>query len=1000
MHEIPEISEEMIWQWLGETYAQRGKAYFNRGQVIELDEMDDAVGIYSRVDGNAAHPYETEIKFEKKHSMSSRCSCPIRSDCKHVAATLYALMDEQAEAENDVVPHAFAQWLGTLEKVNQGKQPVLSYPDSVKQRLLYILESDKGRDVRLKFLSTRTLKNGGYGKAKEYNPANVLNYSVPAFVLAVDEKILKEVALDRSLGSMRGFKLKGEEGLSILKRALMTGRCHWQNERAPALKLGEKRVGKWLWQVDSQGVQQLGLDVDEMTQLILTAPPWYLDAKQSVCGVIESGQVADVAELLLNMPAIDLDCPDDTLQTIAERLPKGIPAPIQLQHEQRQVEPVALLQLTTLKFSHAARHLPDHCHVAEVVFDYDGHLIPWSNRQESTVRSVSGNRVLSFERAHRIEAETLEMIASAGLSPLQDNYIRNAFDFPEHFFTLEKDEWWPEWMLHEIPHLKAQGIRVEISETFSFKIEQAKAWHLNFEQAVSGSLMGQTSFAVTLNDGEEVDLIDALARWVGEKPEMLQEEALGELKEQEKIALPLSDGRMLEAPGIMIANILYYMLDLFASDKQDTALLSAPQMLALEDSLNQIGDQLNLPVQISSSAWLQHMRQLTHIDKIPICEPPKQLKAELRDYQREGLNWMQFLCEMQLNGILADDMGLGKTVQALAHLLKEKEQRRMEHPALVIAPTSLMHNWRREIEKFTPALSVLVLHGPDRACHYDHLTEYDLVLTTYPLLVRDFEVLQAQPWHLLILDEAQYVKNPRAKVAQQVRRLDARHKLCMTGTPMENHLGELWAQFDFLMPGYLYDQRNFTNLFRKPIEKLGDAARQDALNLRIQPFVLRRLKEDVAAELPAKTEIIRSIDIEEEQRELYESVRLAMQKKVRDAVSSMGMAKSQIVVLDALLKMRQVCCDPRLLSTLEGKVPPSAKLEMLRDMLPEMVEEGRRILLFSQFTTMLKLIEDELQGMNIEYVKLTGQTRDRVAPVDRFQRGEVPVFLISLKAGG
>ncbi|PJA32302.1 MAG: DNA/RNA helicase, partial [Zetaproteobacteria bacterium CG_4_9_14_3_um_filter_53_7] len=222
----------------------------------------------------------------------------------------------------------------------------------------------------------------------------------------------------------------------------------------------------------------------------------------------------------------------------------------------------------------------------------------------------------------------------------------------------------------------------------------------------------------------------------------------------------------------------------------------------------------------------------------------------------------------------------------------------------------------------------------------------------------------------------------------------------MTGTPMENHLGELWAQFDFLMPGYLFDQRGFTRMFRKPIEIEADVARQETLNTRIRPFLLRRSKEQVALELPPKTEIIRSIELEDKQRELYESVRLAMQKRVRDAVTAMGLAQSQIVVLDALLKMRQVCCDPRLMSGLKGVPPASAKLEMLLEMLPEMIEEGRRILLFSQFTSMLALIEKEMQRLDIGYVKLTGQTKDRETPIERFQNEEVPLFLISLKAGG
>jgi len=353
-----------------------------------------------------------------------------------------------------------------------------------------------------------------------------------------------------------------------------------------------------------------------------------------------------------------------------------------------------------------------------------------------------------------------------------------------------------------------------------------------------------------------------------------------------------------------------------------------------------------------------------------------------------------------VHGILADDMGLGKTIQTLACILKEKEEGRLQHPALVIAPTSLMHNWRVEAQKFSPELRVLVLHGAHRARYFDDISKYDLVLTTYPLLPRDAGFLIDEPYHMLILDEAQNIKNPRAKASQLVREFNARHRLCLTGTPIENHLGELWAQFDFLMPGYLYDQKNFGQLFRKPIEQDGSDARQDALNIRVRPFLLRRMKEDVAKELPAKTNIVRSVELEGEQRALYESVRLAMQKKVRDSVAAMGVAKSQIIVLDALMKMRQVCCDPRLVKQINTDGIPSSKMDMLREMLPEMVAEGRKILIFSQFAEMLRLIEALCHELTLPYVKLTGQTKDRVTPVEMFQEGAVPIFLVSLKAGG
>ncbi len=362
---------------------------------------------------------------------------------------------------------------------------------------------------------------------------------------------------------------------------------------------------------------------------------------------------------------------------------------------------------------------------------------------------------------------------------------------------------------------------------------------------------------------------------------------------------------------------------------------------------------------------------------------------------------MQFLREHNLSGVLADDMGLGKTVQTLAHILAEKEAGRLAQPALIVMPTTLVHNWCDEAQRFAPALRVLNLHGTQRHARFEEIAQHDLVITTYALAWRDEEVLAQHEYHLLILDEAQYVKNAATRAAATIRAPRARHRLCLSGTPLENHLGELWAQFDFLLPGFLGSRDDFTRRWRTPIEKGGDADRRELLARRIRPFMLRRRKDEVATELPPKTTIVRTVDLEGAQRDLYETVRATMQQKVRDAISVNGLARSHLVVLDALLKLRQVCCDPRLLRTTQAnRVKESAKLALLLDMVPELIEEGRRILLFSQFTSMLDLIASALDNEQIPYVVLTGETVDRATPVKSFQRGEVPLFLISLKAGG
>lgn len=298
---------------------------------------------------------------------------------------------------------------------------------------------------------------------------------------------------------------------------------------------------------------------------------------------------------------------------------------------------------------------------------------------------------------------------------------------------------------------------------------------------------------------------------------------------------------------------------------------------------------------------------------------------------------------------------------------------------------------------------MLTLHGTRRAKDFGRIADHDLVLTTYPLLWRDIGTLAAQPWHLVVLDEAQQARNAGTRAATALRRLDARHRLCVTGTPLENHLGDLWTHFDWLMPGYLGDRRSFERHWRTPIEKNGETLRAQALAQRVRPFVLRRLKDTVAAELPPRTEVLRRVPLEGRQRALYESVRLAVDEQVRRAMDRASFDRVQISVLDALLKLRQVCCDPRLVKGAD--LPPDmerAKMDWLRDTLPAMLAEGRRVLVFSQFTTMLGLVRDELHALALPHDLLTGDTPPaaRGEVVRRFQALEVPLLLLSLKAGG
>ena len=398
---------------------------------------------------------------------------------------------------------------------------------------------------------------------------------------------------------------------------------------------------------------------------------------------------------------------------------------------------------------------------------------------------------------------------------------------------------------------------------------------------------------------------------------------------------------------------------------------------------------------------LKLSKQLKNFEGIKEITPPKGLTISLRDYQKFGISWLMFLRNFRFGGILADDMGLGKTIQTLAFLLRLKEGRKLKKPVLIIVPTSLLGNWKAEIEKFTPNLTYISIYGNDRGRFFREIEKFNIVFTTYNLIVRDFEIYQKKHFEYIILDEAQKIKNPNTKATQIIKMLNSDYKLALSGTPIENHLGELWSIFSFIMPGFLGSLKTFKKIFANPIEKEKNFEKQQLLNRKIHPFILRRTKEKVLNELPEKMEIVKYAEFSEKEKKLYESIRMIMDKKVRDAITQNGLAKSQILVLDALLKLRQICCHPNLLKIDEAKnLKHSSKLEMFLELVDELLSENRKILVFSQFTSMIEIIKENLDKLNIKYSTLTGSTKNRDEVIEEFKSGKTNLFLISLKAGG
>ncbi len=374
--------------------------------------------------------------------------------------------------------------------------------------------------------------------------------------------------------------------------------------------------------------------------------------------------------------------------------------------------------------------------------------------------------------------------------------------------------------------------------------------------------------------------------------------------------------------------------------------------------------------------------------------------GELRHYQQDGVNWLNFLKRFGFGGILADDMGLGKTIQAIAFLNQEKKS--TKKASLVVCPTSVVENWLRECARFAPDLKVIALVGKNRASSFKDVENNDVIITSYPLIQRDLAEYCGREWFYLIMDEAQKVKNHRTKTHEAFCRVKAKYKLALSGTPIENRLMELWSIFQIVMPGFLMSQTGFKRYWAQPIEKGNNADRRSELKQKLMPFILRRTKNQVLKELPPKTETLHYCELTEKQKVLYREIAEYSKSEIFKTIDSRGMEKSYFSILTALLRLRQICCHPGLVNKdMNAPFDESGKIQELFPFLEEVIDEGHRILLFSQFVEMLHIIQTGINQFNWESVYLDGSTKNRQAVIDEFQENEdIKIFLLSLKAGG
>jgi superfamily II DNA or RNA helicase len=987
------ISIDLIQETFEPAVLSRGMALLQANHVKTpklLGSRGSSQLYEAEVIGSGGDRYSTHL-FISPSGIQSNCDCPYGSQCKHGAAVALALVRGQQSYSKDgysaepnalqtLSEHRLGLWLNALQRASHKESPAASGKSG--SQLFYLVDLESAPVMLVPALRQRK-KNGEWGRFDE------LGHHTTQRIRGLtreDHKLLElfeQIQSHSHLVSNRrfypAFEIVDELGHVLLQRALSSGRALDMETKEP-LTLGPSCRLTMEWQQTPEGqVLQPVLDPPppDSWMPLQTNPLTYVSGP--TIGRLETSLDTDTLGLLLAMPPI----PDKHFPSVCLQLSQVVePDAVDLPEE--------LLRVTTVETATAKATLmgvrsPVNGVLPALRFSvlYGSHEITLTER-----KARDNNNLPQREEFVERDGETLRILRQ----------FRHEFEFTQklrripigtYVFGDAGELWMPGEVRPEL-HVAAWHKRLPalqaLFEQDGWVVEVDPSYQTRSSHAQISAEAGNHSggwFDLKLDtqiDGVAHDTTTLISTWLaaGTPP-----------------VLPLKDddGHWQMVDMSQLQPVLGLLTELFGGGN-----LARPVRLPAFKAMELNG----LPAEaLRQPASLKKLRQsLSNFHGLEPVEPDKKLQAELRDYQKHGLAWLMFLRQYGFGGILADDMGLGKTLQALAFVQKLKATRKLTRGALVVAPTSLIWNWLSEAEKFTPNLKCLMLHGLERKTRFDDIAGHDLIVTSYGLIQRDFEIYKNFEFDLVILDEAQNIKNTNAKTTRFVKQLSAAMRLCLTGTPLENHLGELWSLMDFALPGLLAEGDHFRRHFRNQVEA-GNNERRYELSARVAPFMLRRTKAQVVHELPQKTEIVQTVELAKDQRALYETIRISMEKRVRDLLKEKGVARSHIEFLDALLKLRQACIDPRLVKLSQTKkVKAGAKMEWLIETMPELVEEGRKLLIFSQFTEMLELIDKELANLSIPFVKLTGRTRNRQKVIDEFQNGDVPVFLISLKAGG
>jgi len=987
------ISEQQILDLVdNDLVYKKGFSYYTAGRVRSFIFSPDKGLVNANVIGGLR--YAVQVAFEKDSSVRSyRCSCPAFTDhpraCKHVIAVLKAAQQKLPAAWVDpVVPNRVVEDLLEVfsnhdQEIPQEEvtlvvelQIIPGHRVSAQMQLklglqrLYVV-----KDIEQFICSVKTGRSLDFGKQFTFEPScQSFKEEDRALISMLLEMFEQHTALTEMQGPFYTTNLLNQKSLPLsgyyltkFLDALGDKELLWGISSDPLLPTQIIRGGLPMeFTLQAQGLDlTLALESDEIP-LQLTSDGCYYSYRQNIYlaspsqknllpPILRALHKESATNSNLLIPAAQKEFfASEALPLLGKLGQVSIDPSLEDKFNQEALQ-------ASLYFDRAL----DMGITARLEFRYGDTVInPFASTREILNDSADSSliliRAVDQERKILNILEQADFIVSKGQIHLEDD--DEIFEFTVTWLPQLK-------LLAELYYSDQFKVKIRTSTTFCGQVRLDETLNIL-----------EVSFQY--NDIEQDELADIFhSLHLKKKYHRLRDGSFLDLNQPELTS---------------VADLLDYLnLD---ADDLNTKLLNLPKYRAMY--IDSFLRQANLPGVHRNQAFKQLVQSILEPQDGEF-EIPAELEYVLRDYQKTGFKWLKTLASLGLGGILADDMGLGKTLQVLSFILSEKPK--APGPALVIAPTSLIYNWQEEAKKFTPTLQVLVVEGTPQERH-TQLSEmeqqWDLVVTSYPILRRDIDIFAKFKFSYCFLDEAQHTKNPQTLNAKSVQQIQAKGYFALTGTPIENSLSELWSLFNFIMPGYLLSHQEFRKKYEIPIIKGEDAKPLAELSRHANPFILRRLKKDVLKELPDKIETLISAPLTEDQKKLYLAYLQEAKGKIAQEIVTVGYNKSHMKILAALTRLRQICCHPAMF--LEDYTGESGKMLLLQEILTDAIDSGHRILLFSQFTTMLDIIQNYLNEEQIEHFYLSGSTKalDRLKMANSFNEGTGKVFLISLKAGG